>query len=185
MARNLGRWDEALELGRRAVALDPLNAEAHVSLAISADYAGRREEAAAAFKKALELNPEQPILHTWIGRVYLAQAHPQEALAEMELEKEPVWRSFGLALAYHALGRKKESDAALAELIKKGHADWAFQIAEVYAFRGETDKALEWLERAHAQRDAGLTLMKGDPLLKNLERDPRYAALLKKVRLPL
>jgi hypothetical protein len=90
---------------------------------------------------------------------------------------------YGLALAYHALGRKKESDAALAELIGKYHADWAFQIAEVYAFRGEADRAFEWLERAYAQRDGGFIGMKGDPLLKSLERDRRYAAFLKKMRL--
>ena len=67
----------------------------------------------------LELNPERPFSHTGLGMVYLAQAHPQEALAEIEREPEPDFRLFGLALAYHALGRKKESDAALAELIAK------------------------------------------------------------------
>jgi hypothetical protein len=69
-------------------------------------------------------------------------------------------------------------------LIAKYHADAAFQIAEVYAFRGEADRAFEWLERAYTQRDSELSLMKGDPLLKSLERDPRYAAFLKKMRLP-
>lgn len=102
----------------------------------------------------------------------------------MEREPEPNWRLQGLALAYHALGRKKESDAALAEFVAKYHADGAFQIAEVYAFRGEADRAFEWLERAYAQHDGGLAYMKGDPLLKSLERDPRYAAFLKKMRLP-
>ena len=59
------------------------------------------------------------------------------------------------------------------------------QIAEVYAFRGESDKAFEWLERAYAQGDGGLSQMKGNPLLKSLERDLRYAAFLKKMRLPV
>jgi hypothetical protein len=77
------------------------------------------------------------------------------------------------------------ADAALAEYIAKYQADDAFQIAEVYAFRGEADRAFEWLERAFVQRDGGLSEMKGNPLLKNLERDPRYAAFLKKMRLPL
>lgn len=96
-----------------------------------------------------------------------------------------MWRLHGLALAYHALGRKKEADAALAEFIAKHQAEGAFQIAEIYAFRGETDRAFEWLERAYAQRDAGLTEMKGDFFLKSLERDPRYIAFLKKMRLPV
>jgi adenylate cyclase len=89
-----------------------------------------------------------------------------------------------LALAYHALGRKQESDRALAELIAKYQADWGLQIAEVYAFRGDADRAFEWLERAYVQRDSGLSLIKDDPLLKNLERDPRYDAFLKKMGLP-
>ena len=73
----------------------------------------------------------------------------------------------------------------MADLIEKDKEVGAFQIAEVYAFRGEADKAFEWLERAYAQRDGGLPEMKGDPLLKNLEADPRYKAFLKKMRLPL
>jgi TolB-like protein/cytochrome c-type biogenesis protein CcmH/NrfG len=184
MAATLGRFEEALALDRRAVEMDPLNARAYYNLGIYANYAGRLEEAVAAFKKALEINPEYPGLHSFLGRVYLAQARPQEALAEMEREPEPTWHGQGLALAYHALGRKKEADAALAEYVAKFHDGWAYQIAEVYAFRGEADRAFEWLERAYAQRDGGLSEMKGDPLLKNLERDPRYAAFLKKMRLP-
>jgi tetratricopeptide (TPR) repeat protein len=103
----------------------------------------------------------------------------------MEREVEPAFKIQGLALAYYALDKKKEADAALADYIATFHADGAYQIAEIYAFRGERDKAFEWLERAYTQRDAGLTQMKGDPLLNNLRRDPRYAALLKKMRLPV
>jgi len=185
LAGNLGRSEEAMALDRRAVELDPLSVATHFNLGLHAYYAGRLEEAAAALKKALELNPDYPAAHTLLGKVYLAQAHPQEALVEIERETEPAWRLRGLALAYHALGRKKESDAALAEYVAKYQAVDAFQIAELYAFRGEADRAFEWLERAYAQRDGGLSDMKGDPLLKSLERDPRYAAFLKKMRLPV
>jgi serine/threonine protein kinase/Tfp pilus assembly protein PilF len=186
LAATLGRFDEALALGRRAVELDPLNVAARYGLGLRAYYAGRLDEAVAALKKGLEINPEYPSAHSLLGQVYLAQSRPQEALAEMQQEPEALWwRLQGLALAYHALGRKKEADAALAELIAKFHAEAAYQIAEVYAFRGEADRAFEWLERAYAQRDGGLSEMKGDPLLKNLERDPRYAAFLKKMKLPV
>ena len=54
----------------------------------------------------------------------------------------------------------------------------------MHAFRGEGDRAFQWLERAYIQRDSGLTWLKGDPLLKSLKRDPRWAAFLKKMRLP-
>ena len=92
----------------------------------------------------------------------------------MQKEPEPFWRGLGLALAYHAAGKKKEADAALTDYIEKYQNDAAFQIAEIYAYRGETDKAFEWLERAYKQRDGGLSQMKGDPLLRNIEKDPRY-----------
>jgi hypothetical protein len=120
-----------------------------------------------------------------MGSIFVLQGQAQKALAEMELERKPGLRLQGLALTYHALERKKESNAALASLINKYRVNWAFVVAEVYAFRGETDLAFEWLERAYQQRDTGLPGIKGDPLLKSLERDPRYAAFLKKMRLPL
>jgi hypothetical protein len=88
------------------------------------------------------------------------------------------------AIAYHALGREKESDATLSELIAKYHASDAYQIAEVYAFRNQPDEAFEWLERAYTQRDSGLIFTKVDPPLKSLHGDPRFAAFLKKLNLP-
>jgi len=185
LALALGRFDEALALNRRSVELDPLSAEAQLFLGIAALYAGRLEEAAAGFTKALELNPAYPSTRVFLGRVYLAQSHPQEALAEMDLEPEPYWRLYGQALAYHTLGRKKESDAALAELTVKHEASAPFQIACVYAFRGEADRAFEWLERSYTRADTGLIWLKADPHLKSLERDARWAPFLKKMRLPL
>jgi serine/threonine protein kinase/TolB-like protein len=185
LARVLGRWDQAIALYRRAIEIDPIHAGAYHNLGLILHNAGRQEEATAALKKALELAPEMAIAHCSLAKVYLAQSQPGEALAEAEHEKDLAYRVFALALAYHALGRKKESDKNLAELIAKFQADLTYQLAEVYAFRGEKAQAFEWLERAYTLRDPGLCEMKGDPLLKSLERDPRYAALLNKMRLPL
>jgi TolB-like protein/Tfp pilus assembly protein PilF/predicted Ser/Thr protein kinase len=184
LATTLGRFEEAVALDRRAVKLDPLNSVSLAQLGFHAYRAGQLEDAIAALKKALELNPQRPVAHGTLGRVYLALAHPQEALDEMNKETDPAFRLFGLALAYRALGQMKEADVAQAELIAKYQATNSYQIAEVYAFRGEPDRAFEWLERAYAQRDGGLSEMKGDPLLKSLEHDPRYAVFLKKMRLP-
>lgn len=181
----LGRFDEAISLIRRAVQLDPLSAGAYDDLGQINYYAGRDDEAVAAFNKTLELNPSFPAARVYLGRVALERGDPQRAMTEMEREPDAAWRGQGLALTYFALGRKAEADAALAAYVSKYHAGAAFQIAEIYAFRGETNQAFAWLERAYAQRDAGLSEMKGDPLLKNLERDPRYTAFLKKMRLPL
>jgi tetratricopeptide (TPR) repeat protein len=143
------------------------------------------DEAQVAFRKALELNPQYPGAHWNLGRIYLAQSKTDKALAEMEKEPEPAWRGVGLAIVYFAAGKKKEADAALVEYIKQYQNDAAFQIAEIYAYRGEADKAFEWLERAYKQRDGGFAEMKGDPLLRNIEKDPRYRPFLQKMKLPL
>ena len=163
LAATPGRFEEAIRLDQRAVDLDPLSVRAHNSLGIHAWYAGRLDEAEAAFRKALELNPEYPGAHSLLGAVSLGRSKPAAALEKIERETEPIFRRWGLALAYHALGRKKEADAVLREFVEKDKEEFAFQIAEVYAFRGERDQAFEWLERAYAQRDGGLTEMKGDP----------------------
>ena len=180
----LGRQEAAIALYRHAIRLDPSAAQNFRDLADAQLCAGHPEEAITALRKSIELFPEIEEAHSAIGEAYLIQGRPSEALAEMQSEPSPASRLQGLALAYHALGRKQDSDAALAEFIAKYRAGWAFQIAQVYAFRSETDKAFEWLDRAYAQRDGGLTAIKGDPLLNTIEHDPRYTALLKKLRLP-
>jgi tetratricopeptide (TPR) repeat protein len=185
VASALGRLDEAFDLTRRAVTADPLNVGVHYRLARYAYFLGRLSEATASFQKVLELNPEYPGAHQDLGLVYLSQSRPDAALAEMEQEKRDLWQCYGLSILYHALGRQKEADAKLSELVENFQDVAAYQIAEVYAYRGEADRAFEWLERAYAQRDSGLSQMVGDPHLKSIGGDPRYAAFLEKMRLPL
>ncbi len=185
LAATLGRFDEAIAQDRRTVELDPLSPTNYIFLGRHACDAGRLDEAIAAYKKGLELNPDSPGVHAYLGVLFLVQGHPQQALTEMEQDPDVPWRLYGRSLVYHVVGRNQQSDAALAEYIAKDSAEAAYQIAEIYAFRGEADRAFQWLERAYAQRDGGLTWIKGDPLLKNLERDPRWAAFLKKMRLPV
>jgi tetratricopeptide (TPR) repeat protein len=179
----VGLFDQALALDRKALELNPLDTTAYLNLANVAYYMGRYNEAASALKKSLELNLEFPVARAYLGRVYLMQARQQEALATMDQEPDPAWRLYGLALANHALGREAESDVALAALIGKHQGEFAYQIAQVYAYRGDADRAFEWLERAYSQRDGGLSEVKGDPLLKSLERDPRHSAFMKKMNL--
>jgi TolB-like protein/DNA-binding winged helix-turn-helix (wHTH) protein len=182
-ARLLGRFDEALRLNRRAVDLDPLNAGSWQILAETEFFMGQLNQAAADCKKALELNPDiwtGPIL---LSKIYVMQGRPEDALPKIELVRYDNERAFLYAIAYHALGREKESDAALSELIAI-HPSNSFHIAEVYAFRNQFDEAFEWLDRAYGERDAGLIQTKAEPLLKSLRHDPRYAALLKKLNFP-
>ena len=87
----------------------------------------------------------------------------------------------GLPMAYHALGRKAESDAALAALIAKYEKDWSYNIAYVYAFRGEADKAFEWLDKAVAYQDPGLTDIVVENLFDKIHSDPRWLPFLRKL----
>ncbi len=179
----LGRFDEAVALNRRAIEIDPLSVSAHVSMGMHAYYAGQLGLAADAYQKALAISPDDPEAHYLLGLVYLSRLQPQQALAEFQKDQRGSQRSVGEALAYSALGRKPEADAALQQLIATYRDQAAYQIAEVHAFRGETDKAFQWLEIARAHRDAGIPAIKGDPLLKNLYRDARFAAFLNKLGL--
>jgi hypothetical protein len=106
------------------------------------------------------------------------------ALAEMQQETSDDGREIGLAMVHHALGKKTESDAALARLIKDYADGRAFEIAEVYGFRGQSDEAMHWLEHAYVQKDASLYLVKSSLPLKGLAEDPRFKAFLKKMNLP-
>ena len=184
LSRVSGNLDRAIKLKEQAVALDPLRTDSRAALGYLLYVAGRYEEAQSALQKALDLNPEAAFVHLTLGKILIAEGKPQQALAE--IEKEPLeWGKLtGQALACHALGHEPDSNAALSTLIAKYDTDAAYQIAQVYAYRGESDKSFEWLERAYKQRDAGLPDMKTDPLFKSLRHDPRHAEFLTKMRLP-
>ena len=140
--RVLGDLDQAIKLYEQAVALDPLRAASRVSEGYLLYVAGRHDEARAALQKALELNAQCAYVHAHLAKILIYEGKPEQALAE--IEKEPIeWQRLeGQVLAYHALGREQESDAVLAALIAKHQNDAAFQIAKVYAFRGESDNHL-------------------------------------------
>jgi TolB-like protein/DNA-binding winged helix-turn-helix (wHTH) protein/Flp pilus assembly protein TadD len=183
LSRLSGDVDQAIELKEKAVTLDPLRTDSHSTLGYLLYVGGRYDEARSELQKALALNQPAAFVHLTLGKILIAEGKPQQALAE--IEKEPLeWGKLtGKALAYHALGREHDSNDSLAGLIAKYGTDADYQIAQVYAYRGQSDKSFDWLERAYKQRDAGLPDIKTDPLLKNLRRDPRYAEFLKKMRL--
>ena len=184
LASTLGRWSEAIDLTNKAIERDPLRPASYNNLGLALLAVNRGAEAEAEFRRALELNPDGAYWHLALGRALLLQGSTDAALQEMQQETEEVWRLFGLALAFHALGRRGESDAVLAVLKSKYAGEMAYQIAEVHAFRGEADLAFEWLERAYDQRDGGAADIKGSLLMRGLAGDPRYKAFLRKMKLP-
>jgi len=177
-----GRFDEALRLDRRAIEVDPLSGDSWERLAETEFFSAQLDEAAAHAQKALELSPDVYPGRILLGEIYVIQGRPQNALTEIESAHYEPLRAFVRAIAYYALRREKESDTSLSELIANNPAN-AFQIAEVYAFRNQSDKAFEWLDLAYVQRSGSLVGMKVDPLMKSLHKDPRFVAFLKKLNL--
>jgi serine/threonine-protein kinase len=179
----LGRVDEAIAFAQKAVSLDPVFDRSHWGLAYIYWYANRPRESMAEARKVLELSPQYPAARTILAFGHLALRNIDSAITEAKLEPDEFWRSQVLAILYHAAGRTLDSDQALQKLIEGYSTEGPFQIAEVYAFRGEADRAFEWLETASRLHDPGVTQILGDPLLKRIESDPRFAAYLKKLKL--
>jgi len=170
---------QGFDLSRRAVALDPVNAQARAILANSLSNAGNQEESRAEYGRVIELNPSAPNSYAALGMTYLLQGKFQQAATAAEKDTADWARLLTVSCARWGQKRVPESDAALAELIAKNGEVAAYQIAEVYGYRNDRDKAFEWLERARRQRDAGISGLRPDVLLKNLHDDPRWDALLR------
>jgi TolB-like protein/Flp pilus assembly protein TadD len=174
---------QGFDLSRRAVALDPVNAQARAILASNLSNAGNQEEARAEYARVIELNPSAPNSYAAMGMTYLLQGKSEEAATAAQKDAADWARLLVVSCARWAQKRVPESDAALTELIATNGETAAYQIAEVYAYRNDKDKAFEWLERARRQRDAGIPGLRPDVVLKNLHDDPRWNAFLRKVGL--
>lgn len=180
----LGRFQEAEDLARHAIERDPLAYQARQSLARLLFVQGKLDAAEAAARKAVELQPTAAGCHRWQVFVAIERGDGEGALREAKLEPNERYRRFELALAHYTRGDSPAADAALAELIARDRDVMAYQIAEVYAWRGETDNAFEWLQISLDNHDTGLLSLLIDPLMHNLKNDSRYSALLKKIGLP-
>jgi TolB-like protein/Tfp pilus assembly protein PilF len=183
VARQRGRTEEAIRYAEQALNADPLSPNAHAVLGLTYYYAGRLDDAEAMRRRLLALSPGWLSGYYYLGRILLEGGDARAALAAIEQEPSPMWRLTGLALVHHALGNRAASDAALEELRKEDPVGIAYQFAEIHAYRGEIDLAFEWLERAEATNDSGLTDAITNPLMRNLHGDPRWAALVARLRL--
>ncbi|MGO9037939.1 MAG: TIR domain-containing protein [Steroidobacteraceae bacterium] len=180
----VGQWAQAVHLLDAARAVDPLRPSVYEWSCWVYPMLGRLPEAEKACRRALEISP------TYVGGAYnlgvtlLVQGKAEDALTEMLKADDPADQLAGLALAYHALHRNSDAEAALARLAAEHAEDTPMAVADVYAFRGQNDQALQWLDTAYTRRDHTLVYLKSDLLLKNLVHDPHYKALLRKMSLP-
>jgi len=180
----VGQVQEAEKLARQAIELDPLAFVARGNLARILLAEGKLDEADAQARKAAELQPTGAASHRWQVLVAIQRGDGETALREAQLEPNEAYRRFELALAHYARGDRPAADAALSEMIARDRNLLAYQIAEVYAWRGETDKAFEWLQISFDNRDTGTLSLLVDPLMRGLRDDPRYKNLLAKLGLP-
>jgi DNA-binding winged helix-turn-helix (wHTH) protein/tetratricopeptide (TPR) repeat protein len=172
-----GRWDEAIILQRRATAADPLSPTTAANLAYFYFLSGRIEEAKAQVAKVLELDPNFP--DEIFAFVHILEGRHDEALHKVEAWREGVPRDHALALVYHGLGRHAEADETLRTLIAKVGKTDPIRVAEVYAFRGETEEAFRWLQATDALVPPKADrLMLASPFFRGLHGDERWRRMM-------
>ncbi len=181
----LGRLPEAIANLRKATEIDPLSPDALWRLAYYHLVAGHKEESRGIAAHALELFPESGHSARTLGFASLLLGRLDEADAAFQRSSHPAFRDMGTAMVEHARGHPEKSREALDRLIATGPDDMTYQIAEVFAFRGERERAFEWLERGLVVQDAGMRYIKGDPFLAGLRGDRRYTDLLRRLKLPV
>jgi len=180
-----GRVDEALQLQRQAVSLDPAFAMFRRNLASRLIAVGRLEEAEAESRKAVELQPQATGVHFDLVVLAALRGQPEVAWREAQLEPSGVSHDLSIALAQAARADRAEADAALKVLIDAHGEEIPFRIAGVYAYRKEPDKVFEWLDRAYTLHDPRLITLLADPFLRPYHSDPRFAALCQRMGLPV
>jgi adenylate cyclase len=181
--RAYGRLPEAIAVYLQAQALDPLDrvsfSHAGYALIGLGDFAGAR----AVFERANALAPDSDNALAGLADLALLEHHP-EAVAKYTARFDPSNRLYYLAMAAEALSDRAASEAALRELTNCCAADSALAIANIYAYRRDTSRALDWVERAARQRDSDFMTVLADPILQPLRSEPRFKAVLASLRLP-
>ncbi len=180
-----GRLTQAIESARLATELDPGAPLCWNSLGFALMQAGLYESARAAFEETLRLNPDQSFAALNLVKALVLEGDAARALPIAEGAISPGRRLTALAIVHHSLEHADESRKALEALIAEFGNRTPYQIATVYAWRGERDPAFVWLERAMASSDREIFLaMKVDRMLRALHGDARFVSLLRRMNLP-
>jgi serine/threonine-protein kinase len=180
----MGRFDEAVNRGRHAVELDPLDGLTHANLASIYRWARRNREALESYNRALELDPALSSVIIGRGFSYYFLGNYEAAGAACDTSS-PGWQEYTcLAMVYYKLGRQADAQAQLDLLRKKFGETAEYQYADIFAQWGDVPRALDALERAVALRDGGLVYTKEDPLVDPLRNEPRFKTVLAGLKFP-
>ena len=183
-----GRYDEAIERIRMALELEPLSRIINANHGQWLSVAGRYEEAHEQLRKTSELDPAWAYAHRAVGGNYARQGLYSEAVPHYEqammLENSP-YRIGWLGHAYAKSGRVAEAHGVLARLDELAETRYVSPLerAAVYAGLGDLDKFFEWLERAYEGRASDMPFVRNFPGVEDVEQDPRFAELLRRVGL--
>jgi len=180
----IGEWALACENYREALRLDPVSPILLINLGESYLSSGRLEEARSAFQRALSVAPDADDIHGNLALVLLSQGDVEQALTEAQREHNGETKELALVPIYRALGRIKESDAAVADIERRLGARQPIAVADAYALADKKDRAMEWLNRAFGKGDPGIQSIRGDNFLYNLRDYPPYQDLLRNLKLP-
>jgi TolB-like protein/DNA-binding winged helix-turn-helix (wHTH) protein/Tfp pilus assembly protein PilF len=188
--RILGRYSEALSVGRRAHALDPLSRIIHTELALNLRCLRRDDEAAAEVKKALEVDPQDAGALRLTGYIQLEKGQTREAIASYEQSVSVSQRSAdslaALGYAYGVTGKRAQALQILRELETQSRQRYvsAFYMAFVHVGLGNKEEALACLERAYENRDGQLVSIYYRRVFEPLHSHPQFHSLLRRMGLP-
>jgi TolB-like protein/Flp pilus assembly protein TadD len=185
LSYTLGRWDEAARHLRAGLVQDPVNPYLIWNLGFTYYGAERFAESESTYRKLLEIAPDFLWTRGYLGKTLLMQGKPEAALAMVQQEADEVERLAYLPVMLQAAGRQAEADEALQALVAQRADTSAYFVAATYAYRGEYELALQWLERAYVQKDSTLNEILGEHLFRGMADVPRYKAFLRKMNLPV
>jgi TolB-like protein/Tfp pilus assembly protein PilF len=181
---SFGQLEQAIALTREALATEPLRANWYNWLAVYLSGLNRLDEAERAIRRALELQPTAVSYYETLTIIEIQRGNAKAALAAAQQEVPGVWQDVALTLARQIGSDRSAADVALKALIDKNAGGAAYQIAEVYALRNDSNETFAWLDRAWNGRDAGIQNLLYDPFILRYKDDPRFAAFCKKVGFP-
>jgi tetratricopeptide (TPR) repeat protein len=180
----MGHFDAGLVALRRAVVLDPLARRSHSELGRGLYAARHYEEAAAAFSEAINLDPDFREAYGSRGLALYALGNLERASGSCEAQPDDWMGRWCLSVVYDKLGRHSDGEAELAKMKASGGDISAYRYSTIYAQWGDRSNALDWLDTAVRVGDPVLGLLKTDPLLVPLRKEPRVQAVMRELKFP-
>ena len=181
---NMGNFARSEQLFKRAISIDPIRATAYANLGSLYLSTERYDEADRYLLKSIELGPH-PNTYLFYAILNLVRDNKVKSLEALNKVDDPFWQDQGRLLWLWKYSDKAEYQIKLQKFETEYESVGAYQVAEIYAWQGDVDKTFHWLDLAYKYHDPGLAEMKMSIPLKTLRHDPRYRAMLEKLKLPV